>query len=107
MAFFPLERWEQALRQRWAARRAAPPIAMHHDPACARCAGDVAAALAGDWAHRLQPVPGAHVGDADLDHAPLPSRLARAAVDRLPGAPPHSVAPAPAAVLMATGSDGS
>jgi hypothetical protein len=106
-AFFPLEQWEQALRRRWAARRADPPAALHHDPACARCAGDVAAALAGDWAHRLQPVPGGHVGSADLDAAPLSSRLTRAAVDRLPGTPPHTVALATAEVEMATRPRGS
>ena len=53
-----------------------------YDPACARCTGDVTAALAGDWAHRLRPVPGGHL-DAD-DLAGRPAARARLT----PGTPP-------------------
>ena len=98
VAFLPLERWEQAVRRRWAVRRPVDPVVLEYDPACARCAGDVTAVLAGDWAHRLRPVPGAHVTAPDVAAAPLPSRMARAAVESLPSAPPHTPAVAGAVI---------
>ncbi len=91
-AFLPLEQWEQAVRSRWERHGSrAAPVEVHYHPACARCAGQITAALAGDWPHRLRAVPGGHVDVDELATAPVPSRLARAGLDRCPGTPPHAL----------------
>ncbi len=88
-AFLPLDEWEQAVRRRWAARRGGPALPLAYDAACPRCNADVSAALVGDWAHRLEPVAGDHVSALALAATPLTVRATCAAVDRLPGTPPH------------------